>query len=442
MKTLIVGAGAGGIASALLARMRGEEVTIFEAHSHIGGCASYFKRGPFVFDAGATTLSGMLPHKPLGILFDLLGEKPPYESVDPGMVIHLSTGEVITYHQDFEKWMTELSVHFPQLEHRKFWKKIHQIDQLGWELLGHLRKFPSFDPQDFFFIFKNPRFLKVLPYFFLSTDMALKFYNLDDPRYREMINGILLISAQSDAPHIPFLVGALSLAYPRETYIPQGGMKGLMDFFEDQFAKRGIVLKKKTKVISGDTCELTLQTGEKISGDRIIYNTLSPEGKEQGSWGAYTLYFATEGPLANPYQQVHLNHHLVKNYFVSSSLKGEVTISTHVAARDWMELDPEEYKRKKKLFEKIIMDDFLVRFSVKEVKSLTAGTPSSFEHYTGRESGFVGGLPFLYGKNPWALANFTTKNKNVFQVGDTIFPGQGLVGVVAGALMLDRYLRD
>lgn len=434
MKTLIVGAGGGGIASALLAQLRGEEVTILEAHSHIGGCASYFRRGKFVFDVGATTLSGMLPHKPLGKLFQRLGIFPEFEKVDPGMVIHLSTGEVITYHQNFEKWMEELNRHFPDLAHRKFWEKIREIDKLGWELLGEMGKFPSFDPTDFFFIFKHPRFLKILPFFLISTDMALKFYGLDHPRYREMINGILLISAQSEAPHIPFLVGALSLAYPQETYIPKGGMKGLMYFFEEEFSKRGIVLKKKTRVVP--------ESEEIKAFDRVIYNTLSKEGREQGGWGAFTLYFAIEKAFENPYQQVHLNHPLVKNYFVSCSRNGEITISTHVLAREWFELSPDAYEKRKKLFEKIIMDDFFKRFKVTEVKFLAAGTPSSFEYYTGRESGFVGGLPFLYGKNPWALPNFMTGKENVFQVGDTIFPGQGLVGVVAGALMLDKHLRN
>ena len=50
MKTTIIGAGGGGIASALLATLRGEQVSLLESHSKIGGCASYFGRGQFVFE--------------------------------------------------------------------------------------------------------------------------------------------------------------------------------------------------------------------------------------------------------------------------------------------------------------------------------------------------------------------------------------------------------
>jgi phytoene dehydrogenase-like protein len=370
--------------------------------------------------------------------------------VDPGMVIHLSTGEVITYHQDFEAWMGELETHFPDLPHRKFWTKVFEIDRLGWELLGEMGKFPSFDPTDFFFIFKHPRFFKILPNFLISTEMALKFYGLDRPRYLELVNGILLISAQETAEHIPFLVGALSLAYPRETYIPEGGMKGLMDFFEAEFLHRGIDLRKKTKVVSGTQSEVLLESGERISADQIIYNTpiwntkkirgLAPEEKLPGSWGAFTVYLGIKKNLEHPYQQVHLNHPLVKNYFVSYR-EGAVTISTHVRALDWFGLTGVEYDRLKETHEKIILDDFFKRFGIEDAKFITAGTPSTFEFYTGRESGFVGGLPFLYGKNPWRLPNFETDEANVFQVGDTTFPGQGLVGVVSSALALDKFLR-
>ena len=43
-------------------------VKLLEAHTVSGGCASYFKRKNFIFDVGATTLSGIQKHQPLGKL--------------------------------------------------------------------------------------------------------------------------------------------------------------------------------------------------------------------------------------------------------------------------------------------------------------------------------------------------------------------------------------
>ena len=44
-----------------------------EAHATLGGCAGYFRRGPYTFDAGATALMGLQPGEPLGDLFATLG---------------------------------------------------------------------------------------------------------------------------------------------------------------------------------------------------------------------------------------------------------------------------------------------------------------------------------------------------------------------------------
>jgi phytoene dehydrogenase-like protein len=88
----------------------------------------------------------------------------------------------------------------------------------------------------------------------------------------------------------------------------------------------------------------------------------------------------------------------------------------------------------------LILQDFKNRFGITETKYVTAGTPKTFERYTGRQSGYVGGLPFLYGMNPWSIPGHTTQLQNIYRVGDTTFPGQGLVGVVAGSLALDQQI--
>lgn len=460
MKTLIVGAGGGGIVSALLSSLRGDNVTLIEAHSNLGGCASYFKRGPFVFDVGATTLSGLKPGQPLHKLFSLLGSKPDVIQADPGMVITLSSGKVIRYHQNFEAWIKELESHFPNRGHEKFWKKIKSINKLAWELLENLN-FPLSSLSD---LLLHPKYLKLAPSLLISTEMALKYYDLDFPEYRELVDGILIISAQSKAPDVPFLVGAMGLSYPSETFVPVGGMKGLMDFFEVEMKKRKIEILFDKRVVSFEGPRVSLHDGRTLSGQRTIFNLpiwnlsdLSPgdfkqkSDKRPGHWGAFVVYVAIPFATRDSYHQVHLNHPLIENYFASFSLKNDltrapvgwqvVTISTHVRALEWWGLSASDYKKKKEVMTKIIMDDFTKRFHVTDSKLLSSGTPRTFENFTGRSFGFVGGLPFLYGKNPLKLLGPKTSLKGIYHVGDTTFPGQGLVGVVAGAFNLDRALK-
>ena len=54
---LVVGAGFGGIASALRLRRLGYNVTIVDKNPHLGGRAQVYKRGEFKFDAGPTVLT-------------------------------------------------------------------------------------------------------------------------------------------------------------------------------------------------------------------------------------------------------------------------------------------------------------------------------------------------------------------------------------------------
>jgi phytoene dehydrogenase-like protein len=448
-KTAIVGAGAGGITSALLAAERGERVTLYEAHDVLGGCSSYFNRRDFCFDAGATTLSGVKAHEPLGIFFKKIGASPQLFSCDPGISFYLSDGRVLHYFRSFDKWMNELERAFPQLDHRPFWSKVYELNLKGWGLLNKLKNFPPRSVFDLLSLSPMLLELKDIFHLFVSTDLMLKKYQLNDPAYHELINGILLISAQAEAAEIPFLIGAMALAYPQDTYAPVGGMKGFMDFLETECRKRKIDIKLNHKINS----LAELEADEKILNTTWWNSKEMIESKElnRSAWGAFALYLGVKSEISSPYHQVHLNHPLVKNYFVSFSIPNDltrapsgwrtVTISTHTFAEDWIGLDKASYKNLKAEFQKVILDDFLHRFAINETKFVTAGTPKTFERFTLRKRGYVGGLPFLYGKNPLRMKGHATKIPHIWDVGDTTFPGQGWAGVVAGALELDRKLK-
>lgn len=410
MKTVVVGGGGGGLVSAIYASLRGEDVSLYEGHSKLGGCASYFKRGDFIFDAGATTLSGVSEDRPLGKLFKAMGASPKLHLCDPGMVIHLSDGRVVTYYRNFERWMMELEFHFPRLEHRGFWEKVQAHSQLGWEVLGELKSFPPTYENLLKLVFK-PKYYPLALSVLTSTELKLRSFGLDDPMYLELINGILMISAQAEAARVPFLVGAMSLAYPQETYYPEGGMKEFMMFFEREFEKRGMKIFKRAKLLKlTKSASLKLHfANDEIEADRVIMNTpvwvsdkLMGQKRERrdGSWGAFVIYFGMKSEIPDLYQQVHLKNADIPHYFVSLSKPHDllrapagfqaVTISFHVDARAWCALSDVEYFAEKKRLEDFILGDFRKRFGSSELLNVTSGTPSTFVDYTGRSFGWVG----------------------------------------------------
>src|SRR5690606_17443001 len=89
---------------------------------------------------------------------------------------------------------------------------------------------------------------------------------------------------------------------------------------------------------------------------------------------------------------------------------------------------------------KIRIEDELIalikeRFAgIQEFKHISVGTPHTFERYTRREQGLVGGIPHSINYPAWQWPTSKTPINNLYHLGDTSFPGQGIVGVVQGAL--------
>jgi len=69
---LVIGAGFGGIASALRMRARGYDVTLIDRLDAIGGRAQVFERGGFRHDAGPTVITAPFLFDEL---FALFGER-------------------------------------------------------------------------------------------------------------------------------------------------------------------------------------------------------------------------------------------------------------------------------------------------------------------------------------------------------------------------------
>ena len=73
MNSIVIGAGFGGIASALRLRAKGHKVTIIEKHPDLGGRARVFKKDGFVFDGGPTVITA--PYL-INELFELFKKDP------------------------------------------------------------------------------------------------------------------------------------------------------------------------------------------------------------------------------------------------------------------------------------------------------------------------------------------------------------------------------
>ncbi len=479
---LVIGSGYGGLACAARLAHQGVKVALIESHFLPAGCASSFKRGPFKFDAGATTLSGLLPGRPVWRLIKDLGidKKLTYVHQDPGITIY-QNGKVIRRWVDNEKWIRELEEHFPGHAHRDFWQRLSELETWAYENEANLKSFPPKPDGNLISLaLKN---LVHLPRLTLLKspliDLLPKSY-LKEPEILSLLNDLLMISTQSTLEHVPALVGVLGLFYPNDTNAPLGGMDNLAQLLiEDMKAKGGdVFFRTRATSLERTGQHFTVSTNkETITAKKVVAN-LTAEGisnllvhaseahlierqirEPRKYWGAMVANFAvkTRTPIESCYHQVQVSDpipELSSNaLFYSLSLPEDrsrapeghqcVSVSTHMELDRCPERGSEDYKDLKARYLELVLQHFQETFrsyGIEKILHESAATPKTFERYTLRPRGHVGGIPHDIDLPLYKFPSSKTAIEGLYQVGDHIYPGQGVVGVVSGAELLCREL--
>lgn len=486
---IIIGAGLGGLSTGLLLQKRGAKVLILESHTVSGGCASYFRRisktepiGNFNFDVGATTLSGFREDQPLHKFIKEAGiEKEVNENIfkqNIGIVIHNVLKEKIYRFSDENLWIKECIEKFNGDERmREFWNLIFELEKKSYKLIPKLKNFPPVKFSDYLSLPKNPANARLLSYLNRTVDDILKKLNLHgNAEFKNFLNEQLIITAQAHIDKVPFLPASLALNYPAETYYINGGMYSFAKIMEDKFKELGgkILFKHRVQKIENVNNKFKLYTnkGEYLS-DKIISNvTIWDNGKffsdndsrkyfndlsykTPDAWGAFTLYFGIEDTFEDYnslYHQVHFKSKIAgsQSYFVSISRKEDlqkapqnwrtITISTHIKnPEEWKNYDKDKYDEKKQILRGEIMkslNENFRGFENSKKKFILSGSPKSFEFYTKRKNGYVGGIPTSIERGFFKQISSITPIKNFYLIGDTVFPGQGAPAVILGSMLL------
>lgn len=462
----VIGSGGGGLGAALLAQASGVETDLYEAHRYPGGCASWFQRGPFVFDVGATTLSGIGANRPLSQWAQTTGAPLKVFDADPGIVFHLPQAKLYRY-RDLSAWLRELERVFPHQPHEKIWRKLHELSEQSWKFLPALQGFPPRRWSDLWHIFSWLKGVKLTPYLMFSLETFFQLHSQNTPEFKRFIDALCMISAQNKASQVPALIGALAMTYPAETYAPKGGMKGLFSGWLEHFQSLGGHWKPNQRVTTltpsigsweiGLNSELSRESYQHVVSNMTGWS-LSELLCERATlptkaWSAFTIYAGVKAAasIKELYHLVLPQSSLgVPDYFCSFSHPEDssrapegwqtVTISIHTTEDEW-DLSGEAYAEKKEQYKNLIWQHFKQTFpQISAEKFLTAGTPKTFYHYTLRPGGRVGGLPHRWSYPLWLWPS-QFKREGLSQLGDTVFPGQGLVATITGSMQWWREKR-
>lgn len=154
----IIGSGPGGLASALLLRNKGQDVTIIEKDSQVGGRTKTFKQDGFTFDLGPTFLHYIHPlqeiYKTLGL--DVIKELNLLK-IDPNYHLHIEGKKPLICSSDLSFMEQQIA----ETINREEAKGFAEFIKTNRKKLSHLKEAlekPWLSPLDFF----TPKALKAL----------------------------------------------------------------------------------------------------------------------------------------------------------------------------------------------------------------------------------------------------------------------------------------
>lgn len=484
---VVVGGGMGGLAAAALSQRLGLRTALLEAHTRLGGCAGYFARGPFTFDAGATALMGLRPGEPMGDLLDVL-EVPFSAEPTRSYRVHLPDRrlDIVADPGRFE----EASVAtFPEDEgrsadgQRRFWRLQEAVGRALFTAAASVPRLPVRSVGDLIHDVRilGPGGLLAASTSLVTVQDVLRLLGLDRDRpFRSLVAMLLQDTAQAGPETVPFANAAACLhAYRSGMSRPCGGMRALAEGIGRRFAELGGDLRTATLVDRVEVDDSRKDAGfivvtrrrDRLRARQVAFNLpldlaarlldrplagrlARAERKSRAAWSAFTGYLAIDRgavPDETPlFHQVLRSYdrplHDGNNVLVSlSPVEDEgygppevrvATLSTHTRPADWDGLDDEDYRVLKADYQGRLLDALARALPDAPSALLHAefASPRSFRRYTRRQAGAVGGAPVSRRNSNFLAVGPDILGPGLWVVGDSVFPGQGTMATVLSAI--------
>lgn len=491
---LVIGAGIGGLTAAALLQETGFRVLVLEQSRHPGGSCSSFRREGYTFDAGASVFYGFAENGRSGTLnlhtrvFRRLGVEVPTVPDPVQIHYHLPRGLDIRAHFSRERFQAELKTAFPHEAEgiEKFYRELEWV----YDILSALPAGSLEDLRHLLSVGANHPLKTVsLALKTLQSMGRTARRHISDPELLRFIDIEAYSWALQDALSTPLVNAGICLADRHHGGInyPLGGSGSIPEALVEGFERFGGEIRygarvERILVEEGTAVGVRLQGGSELRARAVLSNATIwdtfnrlvddprhrvPEDRfiEAPSW--FQLYLGVDAACVPEGMDVH--HVKVDGWegydrpggtlycsvpsLLDPSLapQGHHVVHAFVTDRTerWagLERGSEGYRARKGEMERELVErlEALMPGIGGAVRVKVSASPSTHERWLARRNGSYGPL-LKPGQNILLKPQNRTPVGNLFTVGDSTFPGQGVIavtysGVSCASLVASRFGR-
>ncbi len=487
---VVVGAGFGGLATALALARGGARVALCEALNYPGGCASTFRRVVdgvrFSFETGATLFTGLAPG---GFFARALGDRMPASSLlDP--VITLRAGTTSLSVPPSREALVDAVAALPGAPVagvRSYFRAQAAVADALWPLFDDVTLLPPLSPRALVrHAAQTSSYLPLLRLVGRPLASVLDDHGVGAfAPLRALVGGLAQITVQAgvDDAEAPFALAAADYPF-RGTGHVQGGVGQLARAFVDAIGGAGGVvhLARRVRAVrpreSGGFVVDALRGP--IEADEVVLNLLPVDAariagvplakaparlqrRVDAGWGAVMLYLVVDdADLPSGAHHIEVidddafsgSVDLVDGHHIFVSVAGRddghappglrcATVSTHIALSRLRGASPEEAATIVAAVQQRMRALLQARAPELRIRHAVPASPRTWQRFVGRSAGAVGGPPRRVGfgnyfdAGPLALS---PSLPGLWLVGDTAFPGQSTLATAVGGERLGRFL--
>ncbi len=474
---IVIGSGIGGLVTATQLAAKGARVLVLERYIIPGGSAGYFERQGYRFDVGASMIFGFGKRGTTNLLTRALeAVNVSLETIpDPVQIhYHLPNHLELKVHQDYEKFLQELTIRFPEEREgiRRFYDEcwqvfncLNRIELLSLEEFGYLMRV----------FFQHPlACLGLVKYLPLNAGDVARRY-IKDQELLKFIDMECYCWSVVPASHTPMINAGMVFSdrhYGGINY-PKGGVGQIAQKLVEGLEKAGSEIQYRARVRrillnQGKAVGIELANGKQYRAKRIVSNAtrwdtfeklIAPEKmpvaekkwrkRYQKSPSFLSLHLGVEAGVLSPDTECH--HILLEDWQNMEAEQGTIFVSiptlldpelapqgyhiihtfTPSFMEYWQGLSPQQYQSKKeaaagRLIERLekIFPGLQTSLDLMEV-----GTPRTHRRFLGRDGGTYGPIPQVKLPGLLTMPFNRTAIGGLYCVGDSTFPGQGLNAV-------------